>query len=80
MPLAWFSQEAEEVYHVCLNCPHISKFRRNNVEVELESYVNLVHPAMALCEDCNYHIRYPNTFGQCQQTNSRQDVLSAVGQ
>ncbi len=32
MPLAWFSQEAEEVYHVCLNCLHISKFRHNNVE------------------------------------------------
>lgn len=77
MPLAWYSREDKDTYHICLNCGYRNRILKQNLVIETEDDV-LEFTNRSLCEGCVDRV----DNGKCRQSSSRivvERTITALG-
>lgn len=78
MPLVWYSMDANEVYHVCLDCEVHEQILRRNLAFVSEADVE-AHTNLAMCQMCQSHTE-PGVGhdGPCRQMIFSYQVYNAL--
>ena len=75
MPLVWYSNNANEVYHTCLDCEvHSRIYRRYRVFIS-ESDVEEHIPELTLCHYCSNHGPEFGHDGDCRRAIFSSDII-----